>query len=278
MLLASPTAMERRADARMGEEDAAEALPGAGDLEGGIVATPRTRPATTPAGHQGQVDFGTFRLPWGPRHALLVVLGYSRLLWLRFYARQTMPVLIEGLENAFCRFGGVSPGAPLRSDAGRGRVGRPLLRWGVGAQCRVSSVRGPLGLRAAVVPSLPGADQGQGGAADPVRAGDVRRHGTTGERPMDPFERDERQALRPLASQTVPTFGRSAAPSGGPAPLGGTDRTGAAASLAGVLGGRPMKAPAGDRRARLRAMLADLKRPERWKPWTASFTKPTAER
>ena len=39
-----------------------------------------------------------------------------------------------------------------------------------------------------------------------------------------------------------------------------------------------MKAPAGDRRARLRAMLADLKRPERWKPWTASFTKPTAER
>ena len=38
----------------------------------------------TPAGHQVQVDFGTFRLPWGRRHALLVVLGYSRLLWLRF--------------------------------------------------------------------------------------------------------------------------------------------------------------------------------------------------
>ena len=61
----------------------------------------------TPAGHQGQVDFGTFRLPWGRRHALLVVLGYSRLLWLRFYSRQTMPVLIEGLESAFGRFGGV---------------------------------------------------------------------------------------------------------------------------------------------------------------------------
>jgi len=38
----------------------------------------------TPAGHQGQVDFGTFRLPWGPWYALLVVLGYSRVLWLRF--------------------------------------------------------------------------------------------------------------------------------------------------------------------------------------------------
>ena len=31
----------------------------------------------TPAGRQGQVDFGTFTLPWGRRHALLVVLGYT---------------------------------------------------------------------------------------------------------------------------------------------------------------------------------------------------------
>ena len=61
----------------------------------------------TPAGHQGQVDFGTFTLPWGRRHALVIVLGYSRLLWLQFYTRQTMPVLMEGLESAFDRFGGV---------------------------------------------------------------------------------------------------------------------------------------------------------------------------
>ena len=61
----------------------------------------------TPAGRQGQVDFGTFTLPWGRRHALVVVLGYSRLLWLRFYPRQTMAVLMEALESAFDRFGGV---------------------------------------------------------------------------------------------------------------------------------------------------------------------------
>ena len=61
----------------------------------------------TPAGRQGQVDFGTFTLPWGRRHALVVVLGYSRLLWLRFYPRQTMAVLTEALESAFDRFGGV---------------------------------------------------------------------------------------------------------------------------------------------------------------------------
>ena len=35
-------------------------------------------------GHQAQVDFASFTLPWGRRYALLVVLGYSRLLWLHF--------------------------------------------------------------------------------------------------------------------------------------------------------------------------------------------------
>ena len=61
----------------------------------------------TPAGRQGQVDFATFTLPWGRRHALVVVLSHSRLLWLCFYRRQTMAVLTDGLERAFARFGGV---------------------------------------------------------------------------------------------------------------------------------------------------------------------------
>lgn len=61
----------------------------------------------TPAGLQAQVDFAEFRLPWGKRFALVVVLGYSRLLWLKFYPRQTMAVLVRGLEEAFGAFGGV---------------------------------------------------------------------------------------------------------------------------------------------------------------------------
>ena len=61
----------------------------------------------TPAGRQAQVDFARFRFPWGVRHALLVVLGYSRLLWCRFYPRQDMATLIDGLEDAFLYFGGV---------------------------------------------------------------------------------------------------------------------------------------------------------------------------
>ncbi|MYB76486.1 MAG: transposase [Chloroflexi bacterium] len=45
------------------------------------------------------------------RIAELVVLGHSRLLWLRFYRQQTMRVLFEGLESAFARFGGVPSSA-----------------------------------------------------------------------------------------------------------------------------------------------------------------------
>ncbi|XQM39329.1 hypothetical protein DFLDMN_006222 (plasmid) [Cupriavidus sp. H19C3] len=61
----------------------------------------------TPAGRQAQVDFAEFRLPWGKRYALLVVLSYSRRLWLQFYSRQSMGVLMRGLEQAFAFFGGV---------------------------------------------------------------------------------------------------------------------------------------------------------------------------
>ncbi len=61
----------------------------------------------TPAGRQAQVDFAHFRFPWGVRYALLVVLGYSRLLWCRFAPRQDMATLMDGLEAAFAYFGGV---------------------------------------------------------------------------------------------------------------------------------------------------------------------------
>ena len=53
------------------------------------------------------MDFGRFVLPWGWRYALVVVLSYSCLLWLRFYRTQTMAVVTGRLESAFERFGGV---------------------------------------------------------------------------------------------------------------------------------------------------------------------------
>lgn len=67
---------------------------------------PVVRFETTP-GQQAQVDFAEVRLPWGKRYALLIVLGYSRLLWVGFYPRQTMQALMHGLEAAFTQWGGV---------------------------------------------------------------------------------------------------------------------------------------------------------------------------
>jgi transposase len=76
----------------------------------GIRPRPAPEPVVrfeTPPAHQAQVDFAEFRFPWGKRYALLVVLGYSRLLWLRFFPRQDMRTLFTGLEDAFHFFGGL---------------------------------------------------------------------------------------------------------------------------------------------------------------------------
>ncbi|MCY3624187.1 MAG: DDE-type integrase/transposase/recombinase [Gammaproteobacteria bacterium] len=197
----------------------------------------------TPPGRQGQVDFGTFTLPWGRRHALLVVLGHSRLLWLRFYPRQTMAVLIDGLESAFERFGGVL--RELLFDQMRGVCSatikvRTLILIDALHAVVLSDDRtagGELILNAEFLrfaahwgfmprSCRPYRAQTKGKVERPIRylresffygrefAGDgdlndqaahwvdgtanVRLHGTTGERPVDRFERDERHVLGAL--------------------------------------------------------------------------------
>lgn len=62
----------------------------------------------TPPGQQAQVDFAHFSTPWGKRWALVVVLGYSRVMWVGFFAGQTMENLMRGIEAAFASFGGVA--------------------------------------------------------------------------------------------------------------------------------------------------------------------------
>lgn len=61
----------------------------------------------TPPGHQAQFDFAKVRFAWGTRFVLLVVLGYSRVLYVEFVARQTALTVMLGLERAFAAFGGV---------------------------------------------------------------------------------------------------------------------------------------------------------------------------
>ena len=181
----------------------------------------------TPAGRQGQVDFATFTLPWGRRHALVVVLSYSRLLWLGFYCRQTMAVLTAGLETAFARFGGVP--SELLFDQMRAvvvsdqRVGggelvlngeflRFAAHWGFNPRaCRpyraqtkgkverpIRYIRDNFFYGRAFV-----SDEDLNEQASRWLEGtaNVRRHGTTAERPVDRFERDEREALGPMASR-----------------------------------------------------------------------------
>ena len=86
-----------------------------------------------------------------------------------------------------------------------------------------------------------------------------RWHGTTRERPVDRFERDEQQALLPLASCPYRRLGMHRLPQQARRPLPVTvdvERR----SLR-LCAGRVMRADAGNRRDRLRAMLADLKMP-----------------
>jgi len=225
---------------RLFDEIRAAGYPGGYSRVRDYVRSVRPRPEAepvvrfeTPAGHQGQVDFATFSLPWGRRHALLVVLSHSRLLWLCFYCRQTMAVLIEGLEGAFARFGGVP--SELLFDQMRSvvvsdqRVGGGALvlnaeflrfaaHWGFHPRaCRPyraqtkGKVERPIRyLRDSFFYGrtfVNDEDLNEQASRWAEETANVRRHRTTGERPVDRFERDERQALHPLASRPYRRLG-----------------------------------------------------------------------
>ena len=179
----------------------------------------------TPAGRQAQVDFARFRFPWGVRYALLVVLGYSRLLWCRFYPRQDMRALMDGIEEAFAYFGGVPQELlfdqmkavitrDLRLEGGALVRNAEFLRfarhWGFTARaCRPyraqtkGKVERPVRyLRGNFVYGrtfLQDADLDHQRQRWLEQVANVRVHGTTRERPRVRFDREERFLLQPLA-------------------------------------------------------------------------------
>ena len=194
----------------------------------------RPRPAPEPLvrfetepGHQAQVDFAEFSFPWGKRYALLVVLGYSRLLWLRFYPKQDMQTLFAGLEEAFACFGGVPREIlfdqmasvitrDLRDQGGRLIENQEFLRFAAHWQFRVRACR-------------PYRAKTKGKVERPIRylresfvyardfvseedlnaqahiwlagTANVRRHRTTKEKPIERFRRDEQAMLLELAGR-----------------------------------------------------------------------------
>jgi transposase len=192
--------------------------------------TPSPEPVVrfeTPPGRQAQVDFARFRFAWGVRYALLVVLGYSRVLWCRFYPRQDMGTLIDGLEDAFLAFGGVPQELlfdqmkavitrDLRLEGGALVHNAEFLRfahhWGFTpracrpyrAQTKGKVERPVRYLRGNFVYGrafLHDADLDQQRQAWLDRVANVRLHGTTRERPRDRFDREERFLLQPLAAR-----------------------------------------------------------------------------
>jgi len=141
---------------RLFEEVRAAGYPGGYGQVKRYVREVRPRPPEEPVerfetdpGHQAQVDFAEFRLPWGKRHALIVVQGYSRYLWLQFYERQTMGVVM--------RAGQLHPQELLL---------RPGLRLGRGSERAGAQVARHGGQR-------PDPRDAQGTPGGPVRGGEA---------------------------------------------------------------------------------------------------------
>jgi transposase len=155
----------------------------------------------------------------------VVVLGYSRLLWLQFYARQTMAVLMHGLEEAFAFFGGV-PAEVLfdqmkaviiddeRAIGGRLLENAEFVRFAAHCGFRIRACRPyraktkgkverPIGyVRQSFFYArsfLNDADLNTQALSWVAQTANVRLHRTTAEAPRVRFERDERVLLRPLA-------------------------------------------------------------------------------
>jgi transposase len=195
-------------------------------------ARPRQEPEPvvrfeTAPGHQSQVDFARFQFPWGVRYALLVVLGYSRLLWLRFYARQDMRTLFAGLEEAFAFFGGVTQELlfdqmktvitkDLRLQGGQLVLNLEFLRFSRHWQftpraCRPyrAQTKGKIERPISYVRDnfVYGREFLGDGDLDEQRlrwlqqTANVRTHQTIKEQPLMRFEREERLLLRPLAQR-----------------------------------------------------------------------------
>jgi transposase len=179
----------------------------------------------TAPGVQAQFDFAEARFPWGKRWLVLVVLGYSRVLYLEWVARQTALAVMHGLEHAFAAFGGVPQELLFdqlkavilddhRPGGGRLLENPEFLRfaahWGFRIRaCRpyrartkgkverpVRYVRENLLYGRTFLDDADLAEQTTRWVTD---VANQRLHGTTRERPAVRWIRDERAVLQPLA-------------------------------------------------------------------------------
>lgn len=186
----------------------------------------------TAPGRQAQVDFADFRFPWGKRYALMAVLGYSRLLWVRFCKRKDMRALLDGLEEAFSVFGGVPQ--ELLFDQMRSVITRDGRLNGEKLVTNAEFVRFAAHYDFKVRACRPYRAQTKGKVERPIfyvrdnfvygreflndadldaqlrcwldGTANVRIHATLKEQPAVRFERDERALLQPLPRRPYHSF------------------------------------------------------------------------
>lgn len=186
----------------------------------------------TAPGHQLQIDFGERRVLIGGHeirvYFFVAVLGYSRRIYVRPFLRERHDDWREGLAGAFRHFGGVTQ-TVLVDNARALILGRDVdsgvvhvhpafsafcADWGVAPRaCRPYRARtkgktesgvGYVKRNAIAGRSFDSFAALEAHLTAWMTAADARIHGTTHERPMDRFEREEQHALRPLPARPLP--------------------------------------------------------------------------
>jgi len=186
----------------------------------------------TQPGQQLQIDFGekVVLIAGEPVKVYLMtaVLGYSRRLYCRAFLAQRQDDWLEGLEGAFRHFGGLPQqilcdnASPLVISHDR-QSGEVVWNPGFETFCRDRGVSAKA-CRPRRARTKGKIERGVGYVKHNALAGrsfvsfgelqrhlaqwmievaDERVHGTTKEKPIVRFERDERQALRPLPARTL---------------------------------------------------------------------------
>jgi len=181
----------------------------------------------TPPGQQMQIDFGEKVVMIADQpvtvQLMTVVLGYSRRLFCQAFLSQRQDDWLEGIEAACRHFGGL-PRQVLCDNASPlvnshdSKTGTVVWNPGFEAFCKDREIT-PRACRPRRARTKGKIERGVGYVKHNALAGrsfatfealrrhlarwivavaDRRIHGTTGEQPMIRFERDERQALRPL--------------------------------------------------------------------------------
>jgi transposase len=192
------------------------------------VRAPSVRFETAP-GQQAQVDFAHCRLPRGVRYALIVVLGYSRLLWVRFFPRQDLRTLQRGLTACFETWGGVPQ--HLLFDQMRSVLTRDDRVTGGGLLTNLECQRFAQHYGCRIRVCRPYRAQTKGKVERPIRylrgsflygrtflsdadlndqvahwldtIANPRIHGTTGAIPAARFHREEQSILQPLPARRI---------------------------------------------------------------------------